>query len=125
MGEGGLAGSDLDGGVTAEGHPDHAHRRDAHDATVAGTAPARGVVALLRRAGVGMVTEHLTGVDADVVRIVCPCTEPGPQVVGLEATDSEQRLGQGERHLGVVGELAGGPVESTPTDHLAVTAQHG
>ena len=56
---------------------------------------------------------------------VSPGHEPLPDIGSVEAAALDDRFGQGDRHLGVVGELARRPSEVTSADELPDSAEDG
>ena len=111
-------------GVTAGRDSPDADRTDAHDAAVARAAAVLALVGALRRAVPVLLREHHAGVDAHVGGSLAPCAERDPEVVGVDSAALDDGFRQCDGHLGVVGELAGRPVETAATDHLALAAQH-
>ena len=94
-------------------------RKGAHQRAIAGTR--LGIAGNVAPIG---VTECPTGLIADIVRGVTPRTEPRPHGVGVVPAVLQERLAEGDSHLGVVGELTGGPTEASSADHLAATTEY-
>jgi hypothetical protein len=118
----GLVERSLHGGVGAGVEEGERHGGDPHQRPVAGAGPVAG-----GRLGGGVavgVAERPTGVDTDVVGRRRPHPEPREQVVQVEPAVGHERLGEHERHLGVIGELPRRPPERPTPTHLTGGAPH-
>ena len=105
----------------------HVGQRDgpgAHESAIAGGPPpgamdlGRGVVTIFVRQRSGRGGATVGGPRT-------PGAETCPHVIEIECTVGQQRFGQGQHHLAVVGEFARGPVERTAADHLGGGAHEG
>ena len=93
-------------------------------APLAALRPAGGPVGRGGRSSPRLVAQRRAGEVPHVGGRSGPRPEPEPHVVGVEAVARQQRLGQGDGHLGVVGELTRRPIERPATEHLADPTEH-
>ena len=100
------------------------HGGDAHERAVARTAPERAVRGLGRTVDGGLA-QRGAGDDAHIGGVGCPHRPAREQVGGVHLAVLHERLGECQRHLRVVGELARPPAEAATAQHLAAPAHDG